>query len=305
MHGSPSLLLQVSYLKGAPTVTCRDYCMISVSCPPEWFEALKRLLLCSHNMCSCLFSLLLMLSGDIESNPGPMSKAEADAFSAALETMRKLEESNETLMAELKCIKERQAAYVNEISALKAKFVTLESKITSQSASDTNTADRAILDLSDQMTTIESRCNDAENRQRRSNLLFFGIADDSEEDWAKSEEKVINFCSQKLGLQKTGAQFDRVHRLGRYKEGSNRPVIAKFTFFKDKQEVLSSARKLKGTTFSISEDFSLATRQKRKKLYDFAKTQNVKFYLAVDSLRIDKKTCVIDSATNEVVLSTR
>lgn len=96
-----------------------------------------------------------------------------------------------------------------------------------------------------------------------------------------------------------------MQRLGRYKEGSNRPVIAKFTFFKDKQDVLSSARKLKATTFSISEDFSLATRQKRKKLYDFAKTQNVKFYLAVDSLRIDKKTYVIDSATNEVVLSTR
>lgn len=106
-------------------------------------------------------------------------------------------------MAELKCIKDRQGAYVNEISALKAKFVALESNYASHSAADTKTAEKAILELSDQVTTIASRCNDAENRQRRSNLLFFGLDDDPEEDWAKSEEKIINLCSNKLELSKT------------------------------------------------------------------------------------------------------
>lgn len=136
-------------------------------------------------------------------------------------------------------------------------------------------------------------------------MLFFGLDDDPEEDWAKSEEKIINLCSNKLQLSKTSRHFERVHRLGKYTEGKNRPIIAKFALFKDKQEVLSSARKLKGTGLSISEDFSFTTRQIRKKLYDFAKAQNTKFYLAVDTLRMDKKTYVVDSITNQVVLSTR
>lgn len=136
-------------------------------------------------------------------------------------------------------------------------------------------------------------------------MLFFGLNDDPEEDWAKSEEKIINLCSNKLNLSKNSTHFERVHRLGKFIEGKNRPIIAKFAFFKDKQEILSSARKLKGTGISISEDFSFATRQIRKKLYDFAKAQKTKFYLAVDTLRIDKKTYVVDSVTNEVVLSTR
>lgn len=136
-------------------------------------------------------------------------------------------------------------------------------------------------------------------------MLFFGLDDDPEEDWAKSEEKIINLCSNKLELRKTSTHFERVHRLGKYTQGKNRPIIAKFAFFKDKQEVLSSARKLKGTGLSISEDFSFTTRQIRKKLYDFAKAQNTRFYLAVDTLHMDKKTYVVDSITNKVVLSTR
>lgn len=96
-----------------------------------------------------------------------------------------------------------------------------------------------------------------------------------------------------------------MHRLGKYAEGKNRPIIAKLTFFKDKQNILSSARKLKGTQQSIGEDFSPATRQIRKKLLDFAKPLHVPFKLAVDRLLIDKKTYIYDSTTNAVVLSKR
>lgn len=155
------------------------------------------------------------------------------------------------------------------------------------------------------MAAISSRCDDAENRQRRSNLLFFGIEDKKEEEWAAAEQKVIAFCSEKLELTTTSSQFERVHRLGKFTEGKNRPIIAKLTFYKDKEQILSCARKLKGTTYSIGEDFSPATRQARRKLVTFAKSQNKAFKISVDRLHINKQVYIYDVASDDVVLTNR
>ncbi|KAH9378607.1 hypothetical protein HPB48_018319 [Haemaphysalis longicornis] len=90
-------------------------------------------------------------------------------------------------------------------------------------------------DVSAELTTITSRCEDAENRLRRSNLLFFGLEDDPKEDWTAPEKNGVKLCSDKLEIQINSSQFERVNRLGKYQEGEIRFVIAKLTFFKDKQ----------------------------------------------------------------------
>lgn len=245
-----------------------------------------------------------MLSGDVESNPGPMSKTEADSFASALETIKKLEADHTAMSADLKRLSGEHETTKNEIKLLHAKIAALEATLALQNNAGGPT-DNALLHVSDRLTEITSRCDNAENRQRRSNLLFFGIEDSEPEDWAQFEEKIINFCSERLDITTTSAQFERVHRLGRFTEGKNRPIIAKLTFFKDKQQILSSARKLKGSTFSIGEDFSPATRQARRKLVSFAKAQNKAFKVSVDRLHIDKKTYVYDINTDAVVLSSR
>lgn len=52
---------------------------------------------------------------------------------------------------------------------------------------------------SDQLTAITSRSDNAEIKIQRSNLQFFGLEDESNDDWAMSEQKIINFCSEKVG----------------------------------------------------------------------------------------------------------
>ena len=51
--------------------------------------------------------------------------------------------------------------------------------------------------------------------------------------------------------------IERAHRLGKQNgsDGKPQPIIAKFTFHKNKEFILSNARTLDGTDFGISQDF--------------------------------------------------
>ncbi|KAG0425776.1 hypothetical protein HPB47_027082 [Ixodes persulcatus] len=81
---------------------------------------------------------------------------------------------------------------------------------------------------------VNSRCDDAENRLRRSNLLFFGIPDSQTETWTQSEEKVIRLCAQSMGIEISPGNLERSHRLGKFTANKNRPIIVRFLRFKDK-----------------------------------------------------------------------
>jgi len=61
--------------------------------------------------------------------------------------------------------------------------------------------------------------------------------------------------------------IERAHRLGKIREDNKlRPIIVKFSFQKDKERRLSSARTLAGTNYGISKDFSREIVEIRKDL---------------------------------------
>nr|XP_037276014.1 uncharacterized protein LOC119168726 [Rhipicephalus microplus] len=334
------LLFQVGYLNNASCIRSSNRCFLAVSCPPELRSVLKRLLSCMY-VCGAMRELLLILAGDVESNPGPMNKTEADAFALALTEIRDLKESYEALLSKhataeieikqlkrkvetleranalrnadgagvdadaLRAMSDKMKAADSKIRNLSTKVISLEEITATRSVTAPSGSVDALHDVTNQLSKITNRCDEAENRLRRSNLLFFGIEDDPNENWAVSEDKIVKFCSDHLGTSISSPQLERVHRLGRFNTDRRRPIIVKFTFFKDKEQILSKSRKLKGTNFYIREDFSMKTRQARQKLLEFAKAQNKRFKLSVDKLRIDNNTYVFDHSSNIVVLSTR
>ncbi|KAH9359572.1 hypothetical protein HPB48_022176 [Haemaphysalis longicornis] len=79
-------------------------------------------------------------------------------------------------------------------------------------------SENALLKVSERLTEITSRCDDAENRQRSSNLIFFAIDDRDTEEWDEAAEKIITFCSERLEVETASQQFERVHRLGKFTE---------------------------------------------------------------------------------------
>ena len=61
-------------------------------------------------------------------------------------------------------------------------------------------------------------------------------------------------------------ELEQAHRTGKLFPSSTRPIVIKFLRCKDKLEVFSKARALKGTDIFINEDFPEALQQKQKEL---------------------------------------
>ena len=65
--------------------------------------------------------------------------------------------------------------------------------------------------------------------------------------------------------------FERVHRMGHSKKSQDgtiipRPIIAKFSYFKQKEQVQKVGFNLKGSMFGVSEQFPQEIIEQRKRL---------------------------------------
>src|SRR5258705_2734134 len=123
-------------------------------------------------------------------------------------------------------------------------------------ASDTK-QDEVNKNILERLNKMEEKIRMQDDRSRRNNLIFKGITDSVSETWAESEIATADFGAH-FGLFESSQapRFDRVHRLGAFRQGQSRPIIARLTFYKDKAMILAKAKILKDSTFSIYEDFS-------------------------------------------------
>lgn len=94
-----------------------------------------------------------------------------------------------------------------------------------------------------------------------------------------------------------------------------RLIVAKFTFFKDRERVRKSAKVLKGTNFSIQEQFPEEIEKRRKPLYPLlkaARKDDKRASLVKDRLFVEGKEVFAptakakpDSATDPAMEATR
>ena len=138
-----------------------------------------------------------------------------------------------------------------------------------------------------------------EGQSRRKNLIFHGIPETNKETWEQSEDKIKQIINEKLKIE--SVSFERVHRLNT--KNKPRPIIAKFSSFKQRSEVFQSRKNLQNTNIYINEDFTRRVRDIRRNLRPVMKThkeagRNVTMvydHLIVDGTRHDwdpiAKTC--------------
>ena len=99
--------------------------------------------------------------------------------------------------------------------------------------------DKSLTENSKKLEELENKTQDLEDRSRRDNVVFFGIA---ESDGTENTEAVLlNVLKNYNVLDRTfnpdtQAYFERVHRLGPRKKDATRPrpIIAKMSFLKTK-----------------------------------------------------------------------
>lgn len=123
---------------------------------------------------------------------------------------------------------------------------------------------------------------DSEARQRRNNLLFWGIPEVVNEDCMVV---LREFLADRLELDPQTIAIQRAHRIGKRTAPrrntigqsahiKHRPLIAAFRDYQDVELVLSNAGKLRNTRFGINRDFPQEIIDARKPL--FAEKKNLK-----------------------------
>ncbi|KAL4000651.1 galactose-3-O-sulfotransferase 4 [Sarotherodon galilaeus] len=139
---------------------------------------------------------------------------------------------------------------------------------------------------------IKETVIDLQARGMRDNLVFSGIPEAAGED---AETRVKSFIKTHLKLPEDTVKnivFDRVHRLGpmRAAAGRPRPIVAKFSHFKQKEHVKSRSRELKGTDFSVNDQFPKEILERHRVLFPIRRgfiQKGSHAVIAVDRLYVD------------------
>lgn len=123
--------------------------------------------------------------------------------------------------------------------------------------------------------TLAYKSIDMEARQRRNNLLFWGIPEVRNEDCMAV---LSEFLTDRLEIDAETICIQRAHRVGKPvnnrrnvigRAASNpkhRPLIALFRDFQDVELILSNAGKLRGTSFGVNRDYPPEIIEARKPL---------------------------------------
>ena len=124
------------------------------------------------------------------------------------------------------------------------------------------------------MLILKRRNIKLEAYRRRENLKLFNI-EEKEDENVDTEEIVRKTLVEEMSISEEDVKiirFERVHRM-RTRKVSSRPrsVIAKFSFYQDKEFIWYFVRNIKGSGIGISNQFPKEIDEIHEKLYPFLK----------------------------------
>ena len=159
-----------------------------------------------------------------------------------------------------------------KMSAVFHKLLQVESKIESNGSMSKrlSNAETVIQSHQHRLKLLEYKSIDIECRSRRRNLIFWGIPERQMESKEGTIPLVMHFIGVDLGIERD-MYIERAHRMGRFKPGVCRPVIAAFRDYQDTEDIMSNARKLKGTNLRVNRDYPVEIVEARKALFPLYK----------------------------------
>ena len=191
----------------------------------------------------------------------------------------------DTIKTDMKDMKDSFAHIKTEVDGMKETVVKMKA--------ENESLHKENKEMKTKLANLELKTDELECRSKRNNLLFYGFDRPDNETAKDCEETVQDFLTDRLEMSQS-VEFDRVHRLN---NKANSPIIARCTYFKDKDKILKSRGKLRGSTIFIGEDFSVRVRDIRKKLTPHlkaARNNGKRATMIYDHLLIDGKKFGID-----------
>ena len=153
----------------------------------------------------------------------------------------------------------------------KAKMVEIEDRV---KLLETNMDD--YYSLEGHCENLEEKQDYLENMSRRNNIKILGLIEDTEREktWEDTETLVKKTVREQLHIEEE-ILIERAHRVGKplpsyakNSDGTNRkvpprPVVVRFTSWKQKEAILATARKIKPKEIKFCQDLSSRTLQRR------------------------------------------
>ena len=220
--------------------------------------------------------------------------------------MQRLEAKIDLLLAvlpDLEALKTRLTQVEEENKDLRNAVTSNQEELTELKTSMANTCSLAA-ETDDELQKLKKnikqlRCRNIklEAYTRRENIKIFNLPEIRGETPSDTEELVKSMFEEKMNISKEDVdeiRFERVHRLPTRRNQTNpdkpRPVIAKFSFYQDKQFVWSSVKNLKDSGIGLAHDYPKEIDDIHAKLYPVlkkAKREKQQAFFKVDKLIIN------------------
>ncbi|XP_052278539.1 uncharacterized protein LOC127877007 [Dreissena polymorpha] len=154
-----------------------------------------------------------------------------------------------------------------------------------------------VQELEKQRDTLRDNVTYLQSQSMRNNLIFTGVSEDNSngsEPPETTEKRLRQHLHDACKIARDVAdsiKFERVHRSpGSQISGKVRNIVAKFTYFKDRESIRKCWKELDGTVHRVFEQFPQDVIEKRRKLVPKmkeARRQGKRAYLVFDTLYID------------------
>ena len=225
-------------------------------------------------------------------------------FEAKLETLHKIIEKKDDVIGKLN----------NKIGELEQSlnFLSGETSDIKKKVEDNAKAIKSRVDITDnQVETIRAKTIDLEDRSRRCNLVFFNFPEVNRHATEDCEQTVENLLNSLNVDPEEDVWIDRAHRLGKRKpqhDTKPRPIIVKFSYYKQKERILRNGYKFKNSHVNMSEDFSKETLLVRSHLFKYGKDAKEKFddpVKGIKQFKVSYKRLVITYIANKNDPATR
>lgn len=214
-----AFVVQVGSAPSLYSKRSNNVCLLLLPCPCVMIAVTSE---CVHVV------KLLIMSGDIESNPGPPKDVPDKHYNELLSLIKslhnKIDVKHDELMESINEVKEAQSSLEQQITDLDNRLSEVEKHVSCPEGLPTQ-------NYQPQVMALNQRLDDFEDRSRRENLIFHCLADSSSETWAQPQEKVCAVLNSVLNLNLTTSddRISRAHRLGKFIPGKCRPIIVKFS----------------------------------------------------------------------------
>ena len=213
-----------------------------------------------------------------------------DNIEKKLNTLEEVEKKVSSFESELKklwlVVEDRNRKLGEQVTRVEEKTESIDFALSA--------VDSKVSELEKQRNTLQEEVVYLQSQSMRNKLMFGGIPEPSAGTTEDTENTLRTFLHEKMKLAKEEAasiRLERVHRSpGSPVHGKTRNIVAKFSYFKDREMVRKKWKELDGTGFTVFEQYPPEVIRKRRLLVPKmkeARRLGKKAYLAFDTLYID------------------